>query len=58
MKNYKDFLFLGFVKLFFAWVILALTFQITMLVLSFTNPQLEQKIGNEIMWRIDGTFNK
>jgi hypothetical protein len=41
-----------------AWVVLALTFQVTMLVLSVANPKLEQKIGNELMWHIDGTFKK
>ena len=51
-------LFEAFVKLAFAWTVLALTFQVTMLVLSVANPELEAKIGNEIMWKIDGTFNK
>ena len=58
MKNIKDKLFLGFVKLVFAWTVLALTFQVTMLTLSVVNPKLEAKIANEIMWKIDGTFNK
>ena len=58
MKNVKDRLFLGFVKLVFVWTVLALTFQVTMLTLSVVNPELERKIGNEIMWAIDGTFNK
>ena len=58
MKNIKEKLFLGFVKLVFAWIVFALTFQVTMLTLSFVNPELETKIGNEIMWKIDGRFNK
>lgn len=58
MKNIKEKLFLGFVKLVFAWTVFALTFQVTMLTLSVVNPELETKIGNEIMWHIDGTFNK
>jgi hypothetical protein len=29
-----------------------------MLTLSAVNPELETKIGNEIMWKIDGRFNK
>jgi len=58
MKNITDRLFLGFVKLVFAWTVFALTFQLTMLTLSIVNPELETKIGNEIMWKIDGTFNK
>ena len=58
MKKVKEKLFEGFVKLVFAWTVLALTFQVTMLTLSVVNPELERKIGNEIMWAIDGTFNK
>ena len=58
MKNIKEKLFLGFVKLVFVWTVLALSFQVTMLTLSVTNPTLATKIGNEIMWKIDGRFNK
>lgn len=58
MKNLKENLALGFVKLVFAWTVFALTFQVTMMTLSVVNPELETKIGNEIMWKIDGTFNK
>ena len=58
MNTLKDRLFLGFVKLVFAWTVFALTFQVTMLTLSVVNPELEKKIGNELTWAIDGTFNK
>lgn len=58
MKNLKENLTLGFVKLVFVWTVFALTFQVTMMTLSVVNPELETKIGNEIMWKIDGTFNK
>lgn len=58
MTKIKDLLFLRFVQLCLAWAIIALTFQVTMLTLSFVNPELETKIGNEIMWKIDGRFNK
>ena len=58
MNKIKDLLFLRFVQLCFVWTVVALTFQITMLTLSFVNPKLETKIGNEIMWKIDGRFNK
>jgi hypothetical protein len=58
MKNIKEKLALGFVKLVFVWTVFALSFQVTMLTLSVVNPELETKIGNEIMWKIDGTFNK
>ena len=54
----KEKLFLGFVKLVFAWTVFALSFQVTMLTLSVTNPKLATRIGNEIMWKIDGRFNK
>ena len=58
MKNIKEKLFLGFVKLALVWAVFALSFQVTMLTLSVTNPILATKIRNEIMWSIDGTFNK
>jgi hypothetical protein len=48
----------GFVKLAFVWVVFALSFQVTMLTLSVVNPELERKIGNELTWALDGTFNK
>lgn len=46
-----------FVRLVFAWVVFALSFQVMMLTLSLVNPELETKIGNEIMWKIDGRFS-
>jgi hypothetical protein len=58
MNKIKDLLLLRFVQLCLVWVVFALSFQITMLTLSVVNPELETKIGNEIMWRIDGRFNK
>lgn len=58
MTKIKDLLFLRFVQLCFVWAVLALLFQVTMLTLSAVNPELEKKIGNEIMWKIDGRFNK
>lgn len=58
MNKITNYLFLWFIKLCFVWVVLALTFQVTMLILTFTNPTLERKISNELMWKIDGTFNK
>ena len=58
MNKIKDLLLLRFAQLVFAWTVVALTFQLTMLTLSFVNPELETKIGNEIMWKIDGRFNK
>jgi hypothetical protein len=51
-------LFEGFVKLCLVWVAFALSFQVTMLTLSYTKPELATKIGNELTWRLDGRFNK
>jgi hypothetical protein len=56
MKNIKEMLLLRFVQLAFVWVNFALAFQVFMIVTHFTNPELTTKIGNEIMWKIDGTF--
>jgi hypothetical protein len=58
MNKIKDLLLLRFVQLCLVWVVFALSFQVTMLTLSVVNPELETKIGNEIMWKIDGRFNK
>ena len=46
------------VRALLVWTIFAIGFQVTMLTLSVVNPELETKIGNEIMWKLDGTFNK
>jgi hypothetical protein len=46
-----------FVRLVFAWVVFALSFQVMMLTLSVVNPELGTKIGNEIMWKLDGRFS-
>jgi hypothetical protein len=56
MKNLKDILALRFVQLVFLWTMFALTFQVFMIITHFTNPELSTKIGNEIMWKIDGAF--
>ena len=56
MKNIKDVIALRFVQLVFLWTVFALSFQVFMIVTHFTNPELNTKIGNEIMWKIDGTF--
>jgi len=58
MNKIKDLLLLRFVQLCLVWVVFALSFQVTMLTLSVINPELETRIGNEIMWKIDGRFNK
>ena len=56
MKNLKETLSLRFAQLVFGWTVLALIFQVFMLITTFTNPELNTKVGNEIMWKIDGTF--
>ena len=58
MKNLKDKLFLSFVKLVLVWTVLALTFEVTMLTLSYTKPELATRIGNELTWKLDGRFKK
>jgi hypothetical protein len=54
----KQKLFEGFVKLALVWTVFALSFQVTMLTLSYAKPELATKIGNELTWAIDGRFNK
>lgn len=58
MQNFKKLLLLGFVRLSLIWVIFALTFQVSMLVLSFINSKLTKTISNKITWKLDGRFNK
>lgn len=56
MKKLLEKLFVGYLYFCLVWVHLALVFQITMLVLSVTNPELETRIGRELTWALDGTF--
>ena len=56
MKKITDKLFLGFVKLVFVWTVLALSFEVFMLITLQVNPELNTRVGNAIMWKIDGTF--
>jgi hypothetical protein len=56
MKKLLNKLFLGYLYFCLLWVHLALAFQITMIVLSFSNPELEKRIGNELTWALDGRF--
>ena len=56
-KNWKDTLALGLLSIFGLWVVAALLFQISMVVVHFWGPTgMEQQIANEISWKIDGTF--
>ena len=56
MKNLKDKLALVFIKLVFGWTVLAISFDVFMLATLYFNPELGTKIGNTIMWKIDGAF--
>lgn len=56
LNTVRENLFLRFVQLVFVWTILALSFQVFMLTTLLVNPELNTKIGNAIMWKIDGTF--
>jgi len=58
MRKGKEILFLRFIQLASIWVLFALSFQVTMLTLSFVNPKLETSISNELTWKLDGRFNK
>lgn len=57
-KKIKENLFKWYLYTVLVWVHVALAFQIAMMVLSVTNPELERRIGNELTWALDGTFNK
>lgn len=56
-ENWKDTLAMGFLSLFGLWVVVALLFQISMVVIHFWGPsEMEQNIANEFSWKFDGTF--
>ena len=56
-QNWKDILGITLIKLALVWVIAALLFQISMVMVHFFGPtEMEQNIANEISWKIDGTF--
>ena len=52
----KTKLFEGFIRLCLVWVVFALSFQVTMLTLTYTKPKIATKIGNELSWKFDGRF--
>jgi len=49
-------LLLGIVYLACTWVVLAMTFQVGMLVLTVAKPELATKIGNKLSHTFDGSF--
>ena len=56
LKNIGETLFKGYLVLVFIWLGFALSFDLFMIGVHFTDENLEQKIANEIAWKIDGTF--
>lgn len=38
------------------FVSIAFALQLSMVVLSFTNPDMADKISKKVIWKIDGTF--
>lgn len=51
-------IFLGILYLACTWAVLAMTFQIGMLVLTGAGSELPRKVSNELSWRFDGRFNQ
>jgi hypothetical protein len=56
LKNIGETIFKGYLVFVFIWLVFALSFDIFMIGVHFTDENLERKISNEIMWKIDGTF--
>jgi hypothetical protein len=50
-------LFLGILYLAGTWIVLAMTFQVGMLVLTGVGSELPKKVSHELSWRFDGRFN-
>ena len=48
MTKIEERLFLRLIKLAFAWTVFALSFQVTMITLSYVRPELATKIGKEL----------
>ena len=56
-QNWREQVGLLLVKSLLVFVIAALLFQLSMVIVHFWGPTgMEQKIANEISWKIDGTF--
>lgn len=47
-----------FARVCLVWVLFALSFQVTMITISYTKPELATKISNELSWKLDGRFKK
>ena len=55
-KKIGNVLFVGYVYFAFIWVICAITFEVFMIGVHFTNEELATRISNEIEWKIDGVY--
>lgn len=56
LNKIKDYIAYSFLILLGCWLILALSFQLFMITGHFLGSELPTKIGNELMWKFDGTF--
>ena len=56
LKKIGETLFKGYLVFVFIWLGFALSFDLFMIGVHFTDENLERKIANEIAWKIDGTF--
>jgi hypothetical protein len=56
LKTIGHKLFMGYLCFVGIWLAFALSFDIFMIGVHFTDENLERKISNEIMWKIDGTY--
>ena len=56
LKKIGENLFKGYLAFVCVWLAFALSFDLFMIGVHFTRPDLETKISNEIAWKIDGTF--
>jgi len=55
-KELGTLFFKGYLVFVGVWLAFALSFDLFMIGVHFTKPDLETKISNEITWKIDGTF--
>ena len=56
LNKIKEKIALGFIKLVLAWTLVAISFDIFMLITQYTNPELNTKVGNYLTWKLDGRF--
>lgn len=56
LKNVGEKLITGYVYFVCVWVCIAFMFEIFMLYTHFTDVEKEQRISNQIKWKIDGLY--